>query len=501
MQRQTRAVRLPRCLLLAALLGWPSASRADYEAMLRRAPANSNLLVLIDVKGLHSSPLGLKEGWAKRHAENFQGGVTGFPPWSERVVVASQFTPGAADSPWEIVQVELQKKPAPEAFAKAEGGSLDNVAGHTVVYSPRGVLFAQLDDRTVAAMLPPDRQQLGRWLRTRSDAPAISEYLQRAAGIAQEEAQVTMAIDLADLLVLDRVKTALEASKTLAGKKVNTEAMAKLLASLKGVTFGARVTDSIIGKLEIEFAGNPAILGTFGKGLAIEALEREGVLIDEIRSWKARTSESSLVLYGELSPKGLRQITSLVELPSSSLGGSPEGSASTNGASKSTSTKGASTHQSEGDRMPQASLRYYKTLTQMLDDLREMKGSSQGENALFHERYARKIDKMPILDVDPDLLAVGATVAEKLRDITVALRQVGIQTGAATAGMSSSVYYSGGGYGNLGYGYRGRNPAMAQVKGQEKAKGVTTRFAIWEEIDNSMAAIRRKMTDKYRLDF
>ena len=125
------------------------------------------------------------------------------------------------------------------------------------------------------------------------------------------------------------------------------------------------------------------------------------------------------------------------------------------------------------------------------------------------ERYSRKIDRMPILHVDPELLDFGAQLATTLRSMALSKREGGIDYGTATAGMG------GGGYSNysISYGYFG-NPIgdvysgarasaadRSAARAQSMASANGARVEGFKLIDDATAAIRRKMTQKYQVEF
>ena len=48
----------------------------QFTDLLRRVPGDANAVVLINVKGLHESPLGQKENWAQKHQQLYlEGGI------------------------------------------------------------------------------------------------------------------------------------------------------------------------------------------------------------------------------------------------------------------------------------------------------------------------------------------------------------------------------------------------------------------------------------------
>ena len=93
---------------------------------------------------------------------------------------------------------------------------------------------------------------------------------------------------------------------------------------------------------------------------------------------------------------------------------------------------------------------YYRTVVGMADDLKnDMKSAKNlASTSLFLDKYAKRIERMPILNVDEELLKYSAFVASQLRQASQAVKTMGIQSGVGQAGITSSSDDSGyGGYG------------------------------------------------------
>ena len=55
-----------------------------------------------------------------------------------------------------------------------------------------------------------------------------------------------------------------------------------------------------------------------------------------------------------------------------------------------------------------ASKTYFKSIAVLIEDLRKTLGDTRDNHAVWMERYGRKVDALPILNVDETLLAWGA---------------------------------------------------------------------------------------------
>ena len=239
-------------------------------------------------------------------------------------------------------------------------------------------------------------------------------------------------------------------------------------------------------------------------------------MIDDIHDWTPSVSGNTFMMKGKLSTDGARRVMSVLELPPSLTAAAQE--AASPGSDP------------EGKAKLIATQQYYKQVTSLIEDLRGKPKRDRvktfGQAAMWYDKYARKIDRLPLLDVDEQMLDFGAYIASAFRDAEAAMKNVGMRTSVRTASSNPG---GGGGYiGSFG-GYRagmgtmpgqlfgpqgvsvGLAPGQAQlqakgrsdaiIRGEERTRGATTVQDIWQGIDESMAKIRRDMTAKYSANF
>jgi hypothetical protein len=149
---------------------------------------------------------------------------------------------------------------------------------------------------------------------------------------------------------------------------------------------------------------------------------------------------------------------------------------------------------------------------------------------MWFEKYARKVDRMPLLNVDPQLLDYGKFVADSLRQAENAMKGIGARSGYRktqvpnfssgygeyAVGGSYGGYYGGGRWGASGtYGPATRAQAgnamhadmslkfqaEAQIRTQEKIQGNMQTNMIVQGVEAATADIRRTMTEKYQMEF
>ena len=190
-------------------------------------------------------------------------------------------------------------------------------------------------------------------------------------------------------------------------------------------------------------------------------------------------------MQGVLSADAQRRVFSVIELPAAEL-------SDKNGPTEASPAAAADPNESA---MRESSLAYFKSTQELVNDLRKGLKDAKATSA-WMERYARRIDELPVLNVDELLLDYGDKLAETLRIMSLAKRQAGIQYGVrATEG---SGYYSGYSYGEDAY---SSTAARSQARKEEMAVASNARVEGWRLIDDATADIRRTLTKKYGTEF
>jgi hypothetical protein len=156
-----------------------------------------------------------------------------------------------------------------------------------------------------------------------------------------------------------------------------------------------------------------------------------------------------------------------------------------------------------------STLRYYRAICQVIDDLGRYKNKKQTDYnnaALWYDSFANKIDKLSIAGVDDEMVQFGASVSSKLRSLAGSLRGLKIQLDAYDSYMS--VVAVGAPRQGVFGSSRFSSPAMESNVGTLKAKQADLvaqtapdREKVWTVIEQDRSAIRRKMAEKYKIDF
>jgi hypothetical protein len=488
-----------RCTLIALVLAVvPMARASNVDDLLKRLPAQSNLLVVMDIASVHESPVAVKEGWKEQHENDYVGGTARIPPTAKNLVVGALLNPAKLDLTWAVGLLENKDDLNMVQIAKNVRGQLDQISNHQVVAGAPNTFYINLGPKLLGVYRPANRQEVARWLREseRATQVTLSPYLQRAAAHVDQTNHCLVAVDLQDLLELNGVKQRLAKSSTFSGKDNEVETIAPVVCGLEGLQFQAGFGDSIQGNLRLDFSQDPSPLYPFAKQLVMEAMDKMGAKIDDMEAWQVRQESKALVLYGPLTKAGLHLILSpfvnALAASSGSVTGAPP------------------------DSKVEATLKYYKSLKGLLDDLRKQK-APLSKYGYWYDKYYKAVQELPSLNVDEEMLWVGNSIASALQQLSVASRSTSktVKVLEQSKGRymvnygDPSVSYSGGYYGG-GWGYASYDPGQQMVD-------TTASFALkqntmlmsldafkekgWTEIDTLMTAARKQMTQKYKFEF
>lgn len=378
-----------------------------------------------------------------------------------------------------MVLIEQPSFRSLDEIAKREKGYVDKIASTKVAWSPRGAYVVSLGKGALGLLFPPNRQFLARWLKQPSGK--ISDYLLSASrSMAAAEPQLLLALDLEDAIDPERVRAVLKGSKGVADAKGDPAALAGVLEDLRGIKFEIVFKDKPWGRLMLEFGHDPAALAGVAKPLVMETLDRQGMALDDIEAWGVTHNEKSISLHGELSASGLLRFGSLFELPSIELDPSEEPVVA--------------------DK-PQlyATQNHFKAVNKLLDDLFAQKrnAATWGQLGTWVAQYAQRIDRLPLVNVDPDMTKYSAGVADDLRQISSSIKGSGIRSGVQSADTFAA-------YGGSTYDYYGARAADADQmanRARERGTSALTGTQIADQIRAETSRVRRQMTERYKVEF
>ena len=501
---------------LVVLFSLAPVSHADngpYQDLLRRLPDSTNAIVVADVVKLREA-LGLKPGTPLISSD-----AGSLPIGASKFVLGAHLDLSDRRHVWSIAMAQHPGKMSIQDIAKTENEKVDEVAGYKVVPSIRNAYFIELGPDLLGVGSPGNRQMLKRWLtyQKNNQLPALSPYLLQAANPA-DPALMVMAVNLADSLDPAAVHRGLNGSKVLASrKKADYEKVGKTLVELKGVTFTIQPGNPLAGELTVDFDTDTSAVIDFAKPLMLEILQHVGVYVQDFESWRPRLKDRSIGISGTLSLNAFRKFGTLISTPVPA----PEAASMASYQSMDPTERAAA-----------SSKRYFKSITQIVSDLKAEKSKTAKGQASWYDRYADQIAKLPILDVDPELIQFGSSTSEQLRAMGASLSGISLQLGHLNRQkMEGQVYsapsYAGnyrgynwyGGYWGGGGANLANNAALYrsgtaggvttvnnynqiyQAQDNLVLQGNTARIQLWQQIDNETADVRRRMTLKYNTEF
>ncbi len=494
---------------LAAAAAPANSAFAQFDDLVSRVPDKANTLILLNVADAMRSPIAQAEGWRERHERNFAAGMTVLPPTANTFVMAAEMDFEFMKPIWQLSLMKLNYEPQMPKVAAELGGQIDNISGQSAVALPGDHYAVKLGSNLAALMAPANRQTVGRWLNriNNSSMPPLSPYLQEAVQFAENGAPMIIALDLDHVLSPTRVRERLETFESLKGREADLDAIAEKLASIRGVMLGITLQDKRFGRIKVDFEQDVSSLNEIAKPMLLEVLRNQGAMIDEFETWTGGARGKEITLSGFLNESGARRIMSLLDTPPALQ---PPPSATESPAEEPAA--------GEDSLVALSTQEYFQNVQRLLDDLRGRRRSTEfvtwGQVATWFDRYARKIERMPIANVDPEMLDWGAWVASSLRDAEAAMKGIGVRSGIrqSNLGNSTSSYSTGYLAGVTRWGATGtystwtgetrddlrlKSQARARVRTQESIRGNTNANLIMQGLQNSMLDIRRRMTEKF----
>jgi hypothetical protein len=159
-----------------------------------------------------------------------------------------------------------------------------------------------------------------------------------------------------------------------------------------------------------------------------------------------------------------------------------------------------------------ATYHHFASTQSLLKEMKSLNAQAyhSGMVIKWYETYATKIDELPVVNVDEEMLDYSARVSEKLRSLAASLRGSNDRINVLDSYTRSSVWvqqpylY----YDWWVFDYRPgfvitetNAPEVRTAKSEVAAKGREDRTKLSQSIDSDTAGIRRAMSVKYRVEF
>lgn len=453
------------CIATSVLLH--GTSLAQFENSTRWVPETANTLVLLNVDSIFDSPLAKEQNWRSEQQSAFRSGMSALPPDVGTILVASEFDFATAQSNWEVTVFENATKSLRlPVIADARQARTDTIGGNESLVLPGGTHFVKVDDRTIVTRTPGNRQQMSRLVSAQKRyGSRLSPYLEQATQFANKNGNMIVAFDLEGLLQPTRIREKLASRSMYEGTKL--DAAVEAIASIKGIMFGIGINKKVSGAFIVDFGKSPEPLAGNVKNILLEVMRGNGLLIDEVEDWATQIDGNRVRVSGNLTQTGLRRVVSLVTFPAFNSDSASDSASS----------------------VAEKSRAYFRSIESVLEEAKGRDLKSLKSYALWFERHADSIDRLSVIDVDDNLLKFGREAADKLRDLSIALRQTDAQK---VYEISSAVRGR----------YHPRASAYSRyVQSQANRLGETGALKILGETQSRMREVRTDMSKKYRIDF
>ena len=423
------------------------------------------------------------------------------PPEASHVIVAADVDiVRDFDRSWEFAALALREPMSMASIARAEGGYPDTINDVPAAWIPSDAYFLQIESQVLGMLHPSNRQAIARWVDSNRPAPGPPVgYLARAATRVEGAPQIVLALDTRGAAQPHRLNESLSKNPVVQQHDLNLGSMIDLLMGMKGLILEVTISDKVEGALQLDFGETVSISPSAAKDLLRNALSGFQVELPGIENWTTDVRSQSIRFSGALEDAALRRILSLLEIPST----------------KFSSLRDVNTDESSANLTVKASRQYYSSIAVLIDDLEDHSSKLRGD-AYWMDRYALKIERLPILHVDAELLEFGSKTVETLRLMSTSRKSSSLRAGVrasnigantATTGVYSNYEYryNGSGYNDATsaarYNSRQTQVEKGNARTQEAAVGTSTKIEGFRLIRSAQGDIRQVMTERYGVEF
>lgn len=479
-------------IAFAIVLTIASAAVADEAAPLQWVPPSCNAVAVIHMRQLVNTPLAKKQKWSDKVKRAYAEGLLSAPPFVKEVVRATTFGAPSAGRTLSYSMFAMDRTSIIGDIVKHERASSEKIAGSFACLSPRGIYFVQLAPGILGAVQPADRQAVSAWVRSRgtNGEANLSPYLKTALDMP-DGAPIVIAVDLTDMLNAQQIRGWLAASPRLKVRK-NLGEMAALVASIRGARLSVNVTDTIAGRLVLDFDSPVGSQSSLLREVVLQWLDDAGAQTAVLAQARTSASDKSFAFDTPLDEHALRRLLSLIQAPH--LPGKEETAGVENPAPNAVATAG-----------------YYESVCDLLNSLvrKNQNAVNYDKTALWHQTFAKKIADLPTTAVDPDLVAWGRGVSSKLMALAASLRGVPVEVNKLENSIRVKTSTDYAWYANSADSGPMYFPTWihtqnnaGDVRAQQEAaiaQSADQRDAIWSMLYDSTAEVARRMEYKYKI--
>jgi hypothetical protein len=478
---------------------------AGWKEMGARLPAGTNAIVALNVDALMRSPLGVKEGWADRWADSYEAGPVSIIPGTQRVLAGAFLKQGLQEADWRITMMEVAEPVLLEDVGRSQGGYAEKVWDKMCVCAPTAY-FVSLDPNTLAGHAPANRQSVFKWLCDKPVGVASSHLRGIVSGLGGAT-HIVMALDITEQYSASGIRSniGMNPLSQIDPEKVDLDKLAHALAGIQYVALSAKVTDKIQVTTIVQVAGEGEWLGKIAKAVIPEILDRGGISVPELDNWTVKAEPKRITLTGEMGVDTMRELLGIMGLL--------------------TTTKPVPVSDDPAV-IAKTSRTFFRTICASLDSY--PKAGSYDRINTWVKREAAKIEALPLVNVDPELVDWSTEVTKRMREVLISLSTDRLSThsqvvavrrpDAPEYGGRTTVVAGRGAYGRAGYyySYDGTYQNQAaqnaidqenvarqrmQIIKQQQSQSLQAIARIMGDLTQNRNALRAKMTAKYKIEF
>ena len=253
-----------------------------------------------------------------------------------------------------------------------------------------------MGDELVGMVRPADRQLVSRWLK--NEKGRASGFLTKHALQSSQFFAALLAVDLEDVWSPIALQDKLTGFTSI--KAINSKQLISLLSSIRGsrVVVSKKNLDDCI--VSIEFGSSPEFLLPVAKDFFVEVLDRNQSSIPDASDWTPSVDGNVLAFRGKISPATLDDLIGVFTAQHLQ-----------DRLSRSESESSGNSEQ----LVLNASKAYFDKVVGIVDRVRSYSAHGTGDRAQWNARLANRIDELPTLNVDSDLIDFGVRISSGLR--------------------------------------------------------------------------------------
>ena len=230
--------------------------------------------------------------------------------------------------------------------------------------------------------------------------------------------------------------------------------------------------------------------------MILELLDEFGAALPEMKTWTLSFDKKTAVeMSGRLSEESMRKVLSMAHAPQLSADRSKAAGAATKAEPKAPETAVVPYVRSQTDNIADSQA-YFRSVVSLIDGLKQTERPTYRSTKLWYDRYSKQMEELPILGVDKDLLDWGSTVSRTMREMSSGINYYS-KNQTYTLASTPNGYYNG----YNGYYANSRAYDQSVIKKQSDAMMSVDLDKRWQAVEISVADVRRKMVEKYMVDF